>query len=42
MEWVLLVLVGDVLEIIARSVEELQVEVILGLEFDCDWWWDWE
>ena len=37
MECVLLVLVGDVLEIMASSLEELQEEAILGLEFDCDW-----
>lgn len=38
MECVLLVLVGDVLEIIARSEEELHEEDIVDLEFDCDWW----
>lgn len=42
MEWVLLVLVGDVLEIIARSEEELHEEDMLDLGLDCDWWWDWE
>lgn len=40
-EWVLLVLVGEVLEIMAMSLE-LQEEVMLGLEWDCEWWWDWE
>lgn len=37
-EWVLLVLVGEVLEIMAMSLEELQEEVMLGLEWDCEWW----